>query len=270
MEQRWGFLYTEAMSASMNMALDEALLQWNSNGLIPPTLRFYSWINPSLSLGYFQDLSTIDLEAIKRNNCEIVRRMTGGSAVLHDDELTYSIVISENHPDIPPSIREAYLKLSKGLLMGYKQLGIDVDYSDQLKRDQSSAVCFERPAFYELVFEGKKVSGNAQIRKKGTLLQHGSIPISMNVDLLFDLFNFPNEAIRQNKKVKFHQKATTIGEIKQEDVSLERVKAAFLEGFKEGLGINPIPFELSRTQWEEVENLAKKYEDLNHETVQKS
>ncbi|WP_390847926.1 lipoate--protein ligase family protein [Bacillus litorisediminis] len=270
MEQLWGFLHTEAMSASMNMALDEALLQWNSNGLIPPTLRFYSWKNPSLSLGYFQDLSTIDLEAIKRNNCEIVRRMTGGSAVLHDDELTYSIVISENHPDIPPSIKEAYLKLSKGLLMGYKQLGIDVEYSDQLKRDQSSAVCFERPAFYELVFEGKKVSGNAQIRKKGTLLQHGSIPISMNVDLLFDLFNFPNEAIRQNKKVKFHQKATTIGEIKQEEVSLERVKAAFLEGFKEGLGINPIPFELSRTQWEEVKKLAKKYEDLNYKIVQKS
>src|SRR5690625_3593316 len=147
------------------MAIDEKLLTWHSEGKIPPTLRFYRWSNPSLSIGHFQNVGkTIDLKGIKKHNCQIVRRLTGGSAVLHDDELTYSLVVSEKHPSIPTSIREAYYALSKGIVQGYKNLGIQVEYATPEKEVglDKTAVCFEKLAYYEMVVDGKKISGNAQ------------------------------------------------------------------------------------------------------------
>src|SRR5690625_7424219 len=99
------------------MAMDEALLNWHSKGEIPPTLLFYGWSVPSLSVGHFQKADKrVDFAAIERHGCEFVRRLTGGSAVLHDDELTYSIVVTEDHPSIPDSVLEASHVLTKGLL----------------------------------------------------------------------------------------------------------------------------------------------------------
>src|SRR5690625_7142988 len=98
------------------MAIDEKLLTWHSEGKIPPTLRFYRWANPSLSIGHFQNIEkTLDLSGIKKHNCQLVRRLTGGSAVLHDDELTYSLAVSEKHPANPTTGRDVYLTLYNGL-----------------------------------------------------------------------------------------------------------------------------------------------------------
>lgn len=257
MKEQWGLLENVPHDAAINMALDEALLKWHHEGEIPPTLRFYQWIAPTLSVGHFQKIDgKIDLDGIRKHQCQFVRRMTGGSAVLHDDELTYSIVISEDHPSIATSIRQAYYDLSKGILQGYKNLGIEATYADSLSKERSS-ICFERPAFYELVVDGKKLSGNAQTRKKGILLQHGSIPISMNIDMLFDLFVFPNERIKQRKKQAFWNKATTINRLLQEHVSYEIVKEAFKKGFSDALDIELKAFSLTKSQWSEVYELAE-------------
>ncbi len=261
-QEKWGFLENVPHDAAINMALDEALLNWHHEGKIPPTLRFYQWIAPTLSIGHFQKVDgKIDVEGIQNHQCQFVRRMTGGSAVLHDDELTYSIVISEQHPAIASSIRQAYYDLSKGILRGYQNLNIPVDYAESFSKERSS-ICFERPAFYEMVADGKKISGNAQTRKKGVLLQHGSIPISMNVDMLFDLFLFPSERVKERKKQAFWKKATTINQVTQRKHSYETVKTAFLEGFGEGLNIELEPFTLTKSQWNEVYDLAeRKYTD---------
>src|SRR5699024_8530330 len=119
---------------------------------------------------------TIDFSGIKKHQCDFVRRLTGGSAVLHDDELTYSIIVSEAHPKIPHSVNEAYHLLAQGLLEGYRNLNIDADFAKPKRSlHNRSAVCFETPAIYEMIVDGKKISGNAQTRKSGVLLQHGSI-----------------------------------------------------------------------------------------------
>src|SRR5690606_19123216 len=131
----------------------ECLLNWQSEGKIPPTLRFYGWNKPSLSIGYFQRAETINFEGIQKHECEFVRRLTGGSAVLHADELTYSLVISENDPDIPKSVTKDYYVLTQGVLEGYKNLGIDADFAipeRELDKDRS-AICFEKPSFYEML-----------------------------------------------------------------------------------------------------------------------
>ncbi|MFC4557907.1 biotin/lipoate A/B protein ligase family protein [Virgibacillus kekensis] len=258
MKETWGFIDTGFNSASVNMALDEKLLDWHGEGKIPPTLRFYGWSKPSLSVGHFQNAErAIDFSNMQKHECEFVRRLTGGSAVLHDDELTYSIVVSEDKDYIPTSIQAAYYVLSKGVLEGYKQLGIEADYATPEKKAERTDVCFEKPAFYEMLVNGKKVSGNAQTRKQGVLLQHGSIPMSMNTTMLFDLFKFPNEKIREKKRNTFSEKAITINEITRKQHTYDDLKDAFQKGFKEELNLEFTPLKLSDSQWSEVYELAK-------------
>lgn len=209
-------------------------------------------------MGHFQDAErAIHFPNVQKNGCEFVRRLTGGSAVLHDDELTYSIVVSEEKDYIPTSITTAYYVLSKGILAGYKQLGIEADYAIPQKEQERTDVCFEKPAFYEMVVDGKKISGNAQTRKKGVLLQHGSIPISMNKDMLFDLFRFPTEKIRESKRAAFAEKATTINEITRKQHTYADLTKAFRKGFQSELNMDFVPLQLSDGQWKEVHDLAK-------------
>ncbi|WP_188456993.1 lipoate--protein ligase family protein [Virgibacillus oceani] len=258
MNDKWGFLDTGIHDAAVNMAMDESLLNWHSEGKIPPILRFYQWSDPSLSVGYFQNAEkSIDFAAIDQYKVPLVRRLTGGSAVLHDDELTYSIIIAENKPFIPASVREAYYILSKGIFEGYANLGVTVDYAEKIDTSKTrSAVCFERPALYELMANGKKISGNAQTRKKGVLLQHGSIPRTIDGKMLFDLFRFPTEEIRTRKRKAFSAKATTISQETTKQISIDTMKDAFKKGFQTGVNIDLFPFELTNDQWDEVYQLA--------------
>ncbi|WP_163970916.1 lipoate--protein ligase family protein [Oceanobacillus halotolerans] len=260
LQEQWYFLDSGHHDAAINMALDESLLNWQSEGKIPPTLHFYGWSRPTLSVGQFQKVhKSINFDAIEDYNCQFVRRLTGGSAVLHDNELTYSIVISEEHPAIPASIQEAYYILSKGLAKGFKNLGIEVDYAvpDKRSSKERSAVCFEKAAFYEMIVNGKKLSGNAQTRKKGVLLQHGSIPMSLDTNMLYDLFQFPSEKIKQKKRNAFQDKAVTINQVTNKTHTFEMLKEAFTDGFKTGLNISLKPFKLTEEQWDEVHHLAK-------------
>lgn len=260
MQEEWGLLDTGHQDAAINMAIDESLLNWHSKGDIAPTLRFYGWSAPSLSVGHFQKVDgTINFKNLQKYNGQFVRRLTGGSAVLHDNELTYSLTISEQHPLIPKSIREAYHILSKGVLHGYKNLGIQADYAIPKEGPDKNrtAVCFEKLAYYEMVVNNKKISGNAQTRKNGVLLQHGSIPMSINSKMLFDLFVFPSEAIRERKRREFSEKAITIDQITNKTHTYPMVRNAFYQGFKSALNITLKPFELSDKQWEEVYHLAE-------------
>ncbi len=260
MNDTWGLLQSGSNDAAINMALDESLLYWHSKGEIPPTLRFYYWSKPTLSIGHFQNIERgINLDGVKRHGCQLVRRLTGGSAVLHDHELTYSVVVSESKPYIPPSIRKAYYELSKGIMAGFQQLGIQAEYSipeEQFKQERTD-VCFERPSDYEMLVDGKKISGHAQTRKQGVLLQHGSIPLSMDKQMLFDLFKFSTEEIRERQRNAFSKKAITIDEAVGKRFSYEQVANAFKRGFQLGLNVTLEPFELSPAQWDEVHELAE-------------
>ncbi|WP_249871424.1 lipoate--protein ligase family protein [Oceanobacillus saliphilus] len=266
MNNQWAFIDTGFNDAAINMAFDECLINWHREGIIPPTLRFYGWSAPSLSVGYFQKVENkIDFDALHRHQCQFVRRLTGGSAVLHDDELTYSLVISESDPDIPLSVQEAYYVLSKGVLEGYKNLGIPAEYAivDKQSGKERTPICFEKPAFYEMVADGKKLSGNAQTRKKGVLLQHGSLPISIDTEMLFDLFLFPSERAKERKRSAFSKKAITIDQLTSKKHNFEMLKGAFKNGFEKGLNIDLHPLELSESQWDEVKKLAEAKYELN-------
>lgn len=264
--ERWRFIDSGDCSPAFNMALDEALLEWHSEGKIPPTIRFYGWNPPTLSIGYFQKVEKeIDMEAVKKYGLGFVRRPTGGRGVLHDQELTYSVIVSEAHPKMPQTVTEAYRVISQGILEGFRFLGLDayfaVPKTEEEKADLKnprSAVCFDAPSWYELVVEGRKVAGSAQTRQKGVILQHGSILLDLDEEMLFRLFKYPNERVKERLRQTFKQKAVAINELTDRNITIDEAKEAFYKGFEKGLGIVLEPYTLSAEEMAYVNELAEK------------
>ncbi|MGG0666626.1 biotin/lipoate A/B protein ligase family protein [Viridibacillus arvi] len=265
MKTTWYFINSGPCSPAFNMALDEALLHWHSKGLIPPVIRFYEWNPATLSIGYFQRAEKdIDFEQLHKLNVGFVRRPTGGRAVLHEHELTYSIIVNEDYPDMPKTVTEAYRVLSEGLLLGFRNLGLDAYFSipdsEEKRADlktPKSAVCFDAPSWYELVVEGKKVAGSAQTRQEGVILQHGAILIDLDDEKLISLFKFPSEASKERMRKHLPQKAVAINQLAQKPVDVETCISAFRKGFEDGLDIELVPYTLTEEQTNFVNNLAK-------------
>ena len=267
MTEIWNFINTGSKNPYYNMAMDEALLNFVSRGEIDPVIRFYTWNPATLSIGYFQRLQKeIDIDKVKEKGYGLVRRQTGGRGVLHDKELTYSVIVPESHPNMPSTVTEAYKIISQGLLEGFKNLGFETYFAiprskeerDKLKQPRSS-VCFDAPSWYELVVEGRKIAGSAQTRQKGVILQHGSILQDIDIDDLFDMFIFKNERLKAKMKENFVQKAVAINDISNQHITLNEMENAFEAGFKKGLNIDFKPLELTEKQLEEVQELEEKY-----------
>lgn len=263
-KETWRFIDSGNCSPSFNMALDEALLDWHSEGKIPPTIRFYGWDPATLSIGYFQKVEKeINLEAVKEHGLGFVRRPTGGRGVLHEHELTYSVIVSEEHPEMPKTVTEAYRVISEGILKGFQGLGLEAYFAvpktaeerEGLKNPRS-AVCFDAPSWYELVVEGRKVAGSAQTRQKGVILQHGSILLDLDEDKLFSLFKYPSDRVKERMQRAFKSKAVAMNEISSETITMDMAKEAFKKGFEEGLNIHLEPYELSEEETQYVVDLA--------------
>lgn len=267
MTETWNFINTGSKDPYYNMAMDEALLNFVSRGEIDPVIRFYTWNPATLSIGYFQRLKKeIDIEKVKEKGYGLVRRQTGGRGVLHDKELTYSVIVPESHPKMPTTVTEAYRVISQGLLEGFKNLGFETYFAvprskeerEKLKQPRSS-VCFDAPSWYELVVEGRKIAGSAQTRQKGVILQHGSILQDIDVDELLDLFIFKHDRLKNKMKEAFVDKAVAINDISEKHITLNEMEDAFKEGFKEGLQIEFKPLTLTDEQMNEVKELEEKF-----------
>lgn len=263
MTENWYFINSGPCSPSFNMALDEALMDWHSEGVIPPVIRFYEWNPATLSVGYFQRAAReINLQAVKDQGLGFVRRPTGGRAVLHDKELTYSIIVSEEYPDMPKTVTEAYRVLSEGLLEGFIHLGMDAYFSipdteekqADLKKPRS-AVCFDAPSWYELVVEGKKIAGSAQTRQKGVILQHGAILLDIDYEQLLSLFNFSSEDAKEEMRQKLPEKAVAINDLVQVPVTIPQCIEAFRIGFEKALDIHLEPYTLTEEQLAYVKSI---------------
>jgi lipoate-protein ligase A len=246
--EAWRFLHTGDRSPAENMAIDEAVLTAHSEEKSPPTVRFYGWNPATLSIGYFQKAQEVDMEAVESEGIGFVRRPTGGRAVLHDLELTYSIIVSETYPGIPRNVTDAYRVLSEGLLQGFRGLGLNAEMvqlasEEEKEKDASagSSACFDSPSWYELVVEGRKIAGSAQVRQKDVVLQHGSILLDMDTDQLFRLLKFSSEKVAERMKLSFTKKAVAINDLlraqDKPQVILGEVEEAFRRGIAAGLGV---------------------------------
>ncbi|MDF2923961.1 MAG: octanoyltransferase LipM [Paenibacillaceae bacterium] len=268
MPPTWRLLRCRQAAPEFNMAVDEAVLTAVSEGRSLPTVRFYGWNPPTLSIGYFQrGEAEVELERVKQLGLGFVRRPTGGRAVLHDRELTYSIIVAEEYPGIPQRVTEAYRVLSEGLLHGFRGLGLQAEMADlsadgeKSKYDApGSAACFDSPSWYELVVEGRKAAGSAQLRQKGVVLQHGSVLLDLDVPLLFSLLKFRTPELRERMMEGFKRRAVAINELREQlgmpPVELVEAEEVFRTGMETGLGIRLEEAELSGYERELADRLA--------------
>jgi lipoate-protein ligase A len=244
-------------SGAANMALDQALAEACAAGERPPTLRFYRWQPPAVSLGRHQPVSDLDAAAVEARAYEIVRRPTGGRAILHIDELTYSVAAPAGEPRVQGSVMDAYLRLSNALLAGLRELGLEGDKAGGGVRagPDVSAACFEVPSAYEITAGGRKLIGSAQSRRAGYVLQHGSLPLIGDIGRLVDVLALP-PAQATELRHELVSRAATLAEALgvAEDspmVQFEYVTQALCRGFSATLNLalrpaQPSPDELRR------------------------
>jgi lipoate-protein ligase A len=252
---KWRIIDTDYGDGYYNMALDEALLLSVSSGQSPPILRFYRWNPPTLTLGYFQKLEKEVLpDVCKSKGIQIVRRLTGGRAILHQHELTYSVIASEKQKQVSGSIIESYLKISKALSKGLSIFGVETEMAARPSKEKGSAACFDAPSWYEIVWQGKKLVGSAQTRKYGCLLQHGSIPFKIDIELLFEVLNIEKQPLKERLKNNFTKKAVGLEDILNTKIDCQKLISSLVEGFKETFQIE---MEESNLNLDE-QNMAKK------------
>ena len=181
------FLDTGARSAALNMAIDEAILIFHLRGQTPPTLRAFAWERPAISLGRFQDVEReILIDACAKRNIALVRRPTGGRAVLHVEEFTYSITASTDY-GVPGGVVAAYTWLAQGIIAALEPFGIHSEVSTNRMSKQQTAACFSFSTQADLTSNGRKLVGSAQVWKENSVLQQGTIPLEDGGPLLFAL-----------------------------------------------------------------------------------
>lgn len=255
----WRLVITEPATGAMNMAIDEAIMISVSQGQSPPTIRFYQWSPPAISLGYFQSLAKeVDKQACQQAGVDVVRRLTGGRAVLHNREFTYSLIAPEHQPKVAGNVLQSYLAISKGLLQGLAKLGVEAELTPGGTPNQpaNSAACFDAPSWYELVVGGKKLVGSAQTRRNGCLLQHGSIPLQLDPDLLFSVLKYASEELRARAKAFLLSKATDLEQVLAYQPEFSQLCAGFQQGLTAGLGINLVHQQLLPEELKLAEYLA--------------
>lgn len=237
----WRLLNTDHLDGATNMAVDEAILRGVAEGVSPPTLRFFGWQPACLSLGQAQPIADVDADACARLGVDVVRRPTGGRAILHVDELTYSVTAREDEPRVRGGIVESYRRLSEGLLAGLLRLGVpvqQVERPDGHDRDQDP-VCFVAPSNYEIVFDGHKLVGSAQVRRRGVVLQHGSLPLVGDIARICDVL-----AARPDRE-RVRARAITVERAIGRPVRFEDAARFMSEGFAAALNVHLTPGDLT-------------------------
>ncbi len=241
------------------MALDEAILRAVAQGLVPPTLRLYAWEPGSLSLGRAQPVADADRQALAEAGLGLVRRPTGGRAILHIDELTYSVVAPEDEPRVAGGIIESYRRLSAALAHALLTLGVAnlaADRRAERRLSRAGPVCFELPSDYEITAGGRKLVGSAQMRALGAVLQHGALPLYGDITRICRYLSAHPDPERVRAR------ATNLETVLGRTVRWDEAADAVEEGFVKTLSLRLEPGSLTAEERMWAEELrAEKYGD---------
>jgi lipoate-protein ligase A len=220
-------LETGYNTAALNMAIDEALIE--NIGQVP-ILRIYGWHPPAVSIGYFQSIKEeVDLKKCNEIGIDVVRRLTGGGAVLHEFELTYSFITKQ----YPRNIMESYRWICEAIVISINRLGFDASFVP----------------LNDIVVKGKKVSGSAQTRRNGVLLQHGTLLLAVDVDKMFCVLKVPSEKIRDKIIKDAKERVTSLAGTTFDDMALS-LKTSFATRFDAKLLADTLSTEeISRARW---------------------
>jgi lipoate-protein ligase A len=262
----WRLILDPPASGTWNMAVDEAILETVDREAGPPTLRLYGWQPACLSLGYAQPIAEVSQAALQAHGWQLVRRPTGGRAILHIDELTYSVIAPDDDPRLSGGLLESYRRLSQAILNALHRLGIPAEASSQpeempenttSKQAQPSKgpVCFEVPSNYEITVSHKKIVGSAQARRKRGVLQHGSFPLYGDLTRITQVLVFPDEIRRQKAARRLLKRAATAENVLGQPLDWQRAAEAFVAGFEETLQLEFQPEKLTHAESQRADAL---------------
>ena len=234
----------------MNMALDEAILEAVRTNQAPPTLRFYSWNPPCLSIGYAQSVDDADRGAIEELGWDLVRRPTGGKAILHTDEITYSISAPADHPLFAGGVLPSYERISLALIAGLERLGLEpeLNVAESPEPSDGNPVCFQNPGAFEITVTGKKLVGSAQLRRSGTILQHGSLPLQGELGRICLALRYPDDEEREHAMEQVGQHAITIEQVLGVTPNWREMAEHLTAGFEQALQLNLSRLDLSHQE----------------------
>jgi lipoate-protein ligase A len=258
----WRLINTGVSDGATNMAVDEALMQSVAENRSPPTLRFYGWDPPCVSVGYSQSVrKEVDLERCRERGYSWVRRPTGGRAILHIDELTYSVVAPQGEARVAGDIISSYRRLSLGLVEGLRTLHggvVQAGRMETINGLEKSAACFDVPSHFEVTAYERKLVGSAQVRRNGVVLQHGAIPLEGDVSRLVEVLALP-EPDRVALRDKLLDRAIALDEVVGRVVPFDETAKALTRGFGTALNLEFTPGELTPYEREAVEGLVSRY-----------
>jgi len=237
----WRLLLSPPVRGTWNMALDEAILEAVGRGDSLPTLRLYAWEPPCLSLGYAQPVGDVDLARLRARGWDLVRRPTGGRAILHTDELTYSVTAPLDEPRVAGGLLESYNRLAQALVAALRQLGLPVEVQERSAApngQSTNPVCFEVPSTYEITVGGKKLVGSAQARRKEGVLQHGTLPLTGDLARIVQVLVFPDEDARRAAAERLLGRAATVESALGRLVTWNQAAEAYVAAFRETLQLD--------------------------------
>lgn len=256
----WRLILSDTADGATNMAVDEALLTSVIRGESDPILRFYRWSPPALSLGIGQSFACIDEAACTQNGWHIVRRSTGGRAILHTDELTYSVIAPLTDPRVAGGIPASYQRLGRALAAGLAQMGIHTDQAlgqDNTPRAQKGPICFDVPADYELTIGGRKLIGSAQMRRRGAMVQHGTLPLRGDIGRIVHGLIYETEAERDADLYSLRKKSTTAETLLPHPASWAETAQHLQDGFARTLNLTFTPSHLTPSEQNRADELRR-------------
>ncbi len=233
----WRIIQDSLGDGTLNMITDRAILMACNDGKVPATLRLYGWQRPTLSIGYSQEISKyIDMESCKRNNIPVVRRFTGGRALLHQYEMTYSVIAPIPHPAFPGSLRGSFGRISQAILESLRIGGVEratIAEKNNIRDVSSrSPACFSMANHCEIVVDGKKLVGSAQRRLRSAFLQHGSVILDMAPNLTHTLLKYSSDTEKQAVLDSLTSNTTSLKQLLQRNLENDEVNQWFLKGFQ--------------------------------------
>jgi len=254
----WRLIINAPAEGAWNMAVDEAILESTAGFQQPTTLRLYAWNPYCLSLGHAQTITDIDLDRLQASRWQLVRRPTGGKAILHANELTYCICASKKDPHVQGSVLESYQHLSQGLInaMQFVNLkAISEPHKSPAERNTTKPICFEIPSDYEITMHGKKIIGSAQARKKDGVLQHGAIPLFGDITRITQALSYSTEEERSQAAALLNERAAVLETFTAEKITWKKMAHALICGFENALGIKMTIGRLSDSERERAKQL---------------
>jgi lipoate-protein ligase A len=246
----WRLIPLDANDAVTNMAIDEAVSESVASGQAAPTLRFYRWQPSAVSIGYFQSLTDeVDLDACREAEIDYVRRRTGGGAVYHDyaGEVTYSLIAPQSY--FSRDVEESYAEICAHVVDALDELGIDAQFSP----------------INDVVADGRKISGNAQTRRKDVLLQHGTVLHAVEPARMFTYLRPDVEKVSDKLVQSVRQRVTSVEDLRGEQTAIETTYEALREAFSDGRAVSE--GELSKRERSRADALCERYqsESWNHQ-----